>query len=86
MSTHVSAEERETLSLSMAQGRSLRARVLGRGPSTVSRELIRPSPLATATAETCGPGLRVARPIRLPGVSDVRIHDAMGTQLSAEPI
>jgi hypothetical protein len=41
MSTHVSAEERETLSLSMAQGRSLWARVLRRAPSTVSRELIR---------------------------------------------
>ncbi len=38
--THMSAEERETLSLGQAQGFSLRAmaRVLGRAPSTVSRE------------------------------------------------
>ena len=38
--THLSAEERETLSLGQAQGFSLRAmaRVLGRAPSTVSRE------------------------------------------------
>lgn len=38
--THMSIEERETLSLGLAQGQSLRtmARVLGRAPSTVSRE------------------------------------------------
>jgi len=41
--THVSAEERETLSLGLAQGHSLRtmAAVLGRAPSTVSREYTR---------------------------------------------
>ena len=40
---HMSAEERETLSLGLAQGQSLRtmATVLGRAPSTVSRELAR---------------------------------------------
>ena len=38
--THMSIEERETLSLGLAQGQSLRtmARVLGRSPSTVCRE------------------------------------------------
>ena len=38
--THMSVEERETLSLGLAQGQSLRmmATVLGRAPSTVSRE------------------------------------------------
>jgi len=37
----MSAEDRETLSLGLAHGHSLRmmARVLGRAPSTVSREL-----------------------------------------------
>ena len=41
--THMSIEERETLSLGLAQGYSLRAMatVLGRTPSTVSRELAR---------------------------------------------
>lgn len=41
--THMSIEERETLSLGLAQGQSLRtmARVLGRAPSTVSRERAR---------------------------------------------
>ena len=40
---HMSAEERETLSLGLAGGHSLRtmARVLGRAPSTVSRESAR---------------------------------------------
>lgn len=40
---HLSAEERETLSLGLAQGHSLRAMaaVLGRPPSTVSREVAR---------------------------------------------
>src|SRR5680860_464580 len=41
--THLSAEDRETLSLGLAHGQSLRtmARVLGRAPSTVSREVAR---------------------------------------------
>ena len=40
---HMSAEDRETLSLGLTQGQSLRtiAKVLGRAPSTVSRELSR---------------------------------------------
>ena len=38
--THLSAEDRETVSLGLAQGQSLRrlARILGRAPSTLSRE------------------------------------------------
>jgi IS30 family transposase len=41
--THLSDTDRETLSLGLAQGQSLRtlARVLGRAPSTVSREVAR---------------------------------------------
>ena len=41
--THLSIDERETLSVGLAQGQSLRtmARVLGRVPSTVSRESAR---------------------------------------------
>ncbi len=41
--THMSSDERETLSLGLAQGQSLRmmATVLGRAPSTVSRESAR---------------------------------------------
>jgi IS30 family transposase len=41
--THMSVEERETLSLGLAQGYSLRtlATVLGRAPSTISREAAR---------------------------------------------
>ena len=41
--THMSMEERETLSVGLAQGQSLRrmATVLGRAPSTVSREHVR---------------------------------------------
>ena len=40
---HMSAEERETLSLGLARGHLLRAMaaVLWRAPSTVSRELVR---------------------------------------------
>lgn len=40
---HLTAEERETVSLGLAQGHSLRAmaRSLGRAPSTLSRELAR---------------------------------------------
>ena len=40
---HLSAEDRETLSVGLAHGHSLRmmARVLGRAPSTISRESAR---------------------------------------------
>jgi len=41
--THLSDTDRETLSLGLAQGQSLRslAQVLGRSPSTLSRESAR---------------------------------------------
>ena len=54
----MSAEDRETLSLGLAHGHSLRtmARVLGRGPSTVSRESARNTargrPYRACTAQT----------------------------------
>lgn len=43
---HMRAEERETLSLGLAHGHSLRtmARILGRAPSTVTREVARNTP------------------------------------------
>ena len=43
---HLTAEERETLSLGLAHGQSLRAmaRILGRAPSTLSREVARNAP------------------------------------------
>ena len=54
----MSAEDRETLSLGLTQGQSLRtmAKVLGRAPSTVSRELSRNTtrghPYRACTAQT----------------------------------
>ena len=56
--THLSAEDRETLSLGLTQGTSLRAlaRVLGRAPSTLSREYARNTtrgrPYRACTAQT----------------------------------
>ena len=64
---HMSAEDRETLSLGLAQGHSLRlmARALGRSPSTLSREFARNTPRGRpyractaqtrATARACQP-------------------------------
>ena len=55
---HLSAEDRETLSLGVAHGHSLRmmARVLGRAPRTVSREYARNTtqgrPYRACTAQT----------------------------------
>ena len=42
--THLTDTDRETLSLDLTHGQSLRmmAKVLGRAPSTVSRELVQP--------------------------------------------
>ena len=57
-STHLTPEERATLSLGLAQGQSLRmiARVLGRAPSTLSRECVRNTlrgqPYRACTAQT----------------------------------
>ena len=56
--THLSAEDRETLSLGLAHSHSLRmmAGVLGRSPSTVSREAARNTargrPYRACTAQT----------------------------------
>jgi IS30 family transposase len=56
--THLSDAERETLSLGLAHGQSLRtmASVLGRAPSTVSREFVRNAargqPYRACTAHT----------------------------------
>lgn len=56
--THMSVEERETLSLGLAQGHSLRtmATMLGRAPSTISRESARNAakghPYRACTAHT----------------------------------
>ena len=58
---HLSADERETLSLGLAYGHSVRtmAKVLGRAPSTVSREVARNvtrgRPYRACTAQTQAP-------------------------------
>ena len=65
----MSAEDRETLSLGLAHGHSLRmmAKVLGRAPSTVSRELtrnaVRSRPNRACTAHTLAT-VRVRQPRR----------------------
>ena len=66
--SHLSAEDRETLSLGLAHGHSLRmmARVLRRSPRTVSRESARNTtrgrPYRACTAQTLAgsPGLSAA--------------------------
>ena len=68
--THVSDTDRETLSLGLAQGQSLRTlgRVLGRAPSTVSREVARnnargrPSRACTAQAVAAARARQPRRP------------------------
>mgnify|MGYP003403924281 FL=1 len=68
---HMSAEERETVSLGLAQGHSLRtmAAVLGRAPSTLSREYARNRtrghPYRACTAQTLAP-TRARQPPALP--------------------
>jgi len=86
---HVSAEDRETLSLGLAQGHSLRtmAAILGRAPSTVSREVARNvtrgRPYRACTAHTLATG-RARQPRRLRKLGDpwlwqyVRTHLAQG--------
>ena len=67
--THLSDADRETLSLGLTHGQSLRmmARVLGRAPSTVSRELARNTtrghPYRACTAQTWA-GARACQPRR----------------------
>jgi len=71
--THVSDTDRETLSLGLAQGQSLRTlgRVLGRAPSTVSREVARnnargrPSRACTAQAVAATRARQPRRPRKL---------------------
>ena len=89
---HMSAEERETLSLGLARGHSLRmmATVLGRAPSTVSRESARnttrgrPYRACTAqsqaTARACQP--RRPRKLRDPWLWQY-VQDASGRGLLA---
>ena len=85
---HMSAEDRETLSLGLAHGHSLRmmARVLGRAPSTVSREHIRNTvggPYRACTAHTLA-AARACQPRRPRKLLDpwlwqyVRTHLAEG--------
>jgi transposase, IS30 family len=70
---HMSAEERETLSLGLARGHSLRtmARVLGRAPSTVSRESARnttrghPYRACTAQVQAAARAYQPRRPRKL---------------------
>ncbi|TKS61878.1 MAG: IS30 family transposase [Nitrospira sp.] len=87
--THLSAEDRETLSLGLAHGQSLRtmASVLGRAPSTVSRESARNTargqPYRACTAQTLA-AARARQPRRLRKLVDpwlwqyVRTHLAQG--------
>ena len=87
--THLSAEERETLSLGLARGQSLRtmAAVLGRAPSTVSRECVRNAarghPYRACTAHTLA-AARARQPRRPRKLVDpwlwqyVRTHLAQG--------
>ena len=71
--THLSADERETLSLGLARGHSLRtmARVLGRAPSTVSREAARntargrPYRACTAQVQAAARACQPRRPRKL---------------------
>ena len=71
--THLSAEDRETLSLGLVQGHSLRtmARVLGRAPSTVSRESARntargrPYRACTAQVQAAARACQPRRPRKL---------------------
>lgn len=71
---HLSAEERATLTLGLAAGHSLRqmARVLGRDPSTVSREMARNAgqrPYRACTAHTLA-SARARQPRRLRKLRD----------------
>ncbi|MDH5668759.1 MAG: IS30 family transposase, partial [Nitrospira sp.] len=71
--THLSAEERETISLGLSQGLSLRmlARMVGRSPSTLSREYARntlhgrPYRACTAHAQAATRACRPRRPRKL---------------------
>ena len=84
---HLSADERETLSLGLAHGHSVRtmARVLGRAPSTVSREVARNAtrgqPYRAWTAQTQAVA-RAGQPRRLRKLADPWLWQYVQTQLA----
>ena len=83
---HLSADERETLSLGLAHGHSVRtmARVLGRAPSTISRESARNStrgrPYRACTAQTQA-ATRARQPRRSRKLLDPWLWQYVQTQL-----
>jgi transposase, IS30 family len=85
--THLSAEQRETLSLGLAHGHSLRtmARVLGRAPSTVSREHARNAargrPYRACTAHTLA-AARARQPRRPRKLLDPWLWQYVSTHLA----
>jgi IS30 family transposase len=84
---HMSAEDRETLSLGLADGHSLRmmARVLGRAPSTISRESARNTarghPYRACTAQTQATA-RARQPRRPRKLADPWLWRQVRTQLA----
>ncbi|MDH4088528.1 MAG: helix-turn-helix domain-containing protein, partial [Nitrospira sp.] len=84
--THLSAEDRETVSLGLAHGHSLRrmARVLGRSPSTISRESARNAtrghPYRACTAQTLARA-RACQPRRSRKLVDPWLWQHVQTQL-----
>jgi len=84
---HLSADERETVSLGLARGHSLRtmASVLGRSPSTVSREVARNvtrgRPYRACTAHTLATG-RACQPRRSRKLLDPWLWQCVRTQLA----
>ena len=84
--THLSAEDRETLSLGLARGHSLRtmATVLRRAPSTVSREHARNAvrgPYRACTAQTLA-AARACQPRRPRKLLDPWLWQYVRTQLA----
>ena len=85
--THLSAEDRETLSLGLTHGHSLRtmARVLGRAPSTLSRESTRNTtrghPYRACTAHTLA-SARARQPRRSRKLLDPLLWQYVRTQLA----
>ncbi|MEO8341458.1 MAG: helix-turn-helix domain-containing protein, partial [Nitrospirota bacterium] len=84
--THVSAEDRETLSLSLAQGQSLRrlAQLLARAPSTLSCEYTRTTtrgrPYRACTGQTLA-GARACQPRRSRTLLDPWLWQSVQAQL-----
>jgi transposase, IS30 family len=84
---HLTAEERETLSLGLAQGHSLRAmaRILGRAPSTLSREvarnMTRGHPYRACTAQSYATA-RAHHPRRVRKLLDPWLWQYVTTQLT----